>query len=138
MRLILDSSAERERLRALVTEDINWQEYQSGPVVHRDMINGMFYALLLCCGWLTPCARRRRYHARMTSRPGKKAQIYTVYGAIRFCHAPLAICSVQHDLRGRVGIYYIYDLISMGKFSSHLVPVKRISLWQQLSAKETH
>ncbi|KAL7892380.1 P-loop containing nucleoside triphosphate hydrolase protein [Trichoderma sp. SZMC 28014] len=45
MQLML-KSAEWDRLRALANEDISWQEYQSGPVVHRDDINGLFYTLL--------------------------------------------------------------------------------------------
>ncbi|KAM0447811.1 hypothetical protein ACHAO4_008555 [Trichoderma viride] len=43
---ILYSTAAWERLCVVARGHMSWEEYESGPVVHRDMINGMFYTLL--------------------------------------------------------------------------------------------
>lgn len=42
----LDMSAVCVRLRAVATGAMSWQEYQSGPMVHRDAIKNMFDTLL--------------------------------------------------------------------------------------------
>ncbi|KAL7897283.1 hypothetical protein HDV63DRAFT_415103 [Trichoderma sp. SZMC 28014] len=43
---ILGSTAAYEHLYGVATGDMSWEEYQSGPVVHKDDINGLFYTLL--------------------------------------------------------------------------------------------
>lgn len=46
MRCILRTTAEYGRLYRVARGAMSWEDYENGPIVHRDMINGLFYTLL--------------------------------------------------------------------------------------------